>query len=119
MSDFSLSNATLAGNAVVSRLTGNMELGDLNRLDDDFDKLLQAGVDGLIIDASELDGLTSAGLGAIVNMARIMRERKGKLIFAAAKPDILGLIEMFGLQDRLNLCESLDKAKMELASGRG
>ncbi|MDR1536366.1 MAG: STAS domain-containing protein [Planctomycetota bacterium] len=117
MADFAFSASNLDETSAVLRLSGNPGQEDAIRLDEEFGRLLASGITGLILDIPGLDGLTSAALGAVMNLSRELRERNGRLIVAAPRPKILGLIEMLGLLDRLKLAENLEQAKAELAAG--
>lgn len=116
MADFSVKSTSVTSAVAVSRLSGAMAPADTDYLDKELRKLADGGIMGLILDVSALEGVTSSGLGAIVNMARILQERGGRLVAAANGGGFAELVAMFGLQDRLILAETLEQAKKEVST---
>lgn len=111
MAEFTLATQTVTANVVVTRLAGDMDDEAFDALEDEFNKLLESGIQGVVLDISALDSATSAGLGALLNMTNILAGRKGKLVVAAPRPKMQGTIEMLGIQEALNLEESAETAK--------
>ena len=112
MDEFTVTSSQLfPSGSALTKLTGEMDGSNFDLLEDEFNKLLESGIDGLILDISGVDGLTSAGIGAILNMSSLLASRKGKLVVAAPRPKILGTIEMLGIQDTLTIAPNFEAAK--------
>lgn len=111
MAEFSLTTQSITSTVVVTRLQGDMDDIAFDSIEDEFSKLLDSGVLGVVLDLSGLESVTSAGLGAIINMARILEFRHGRLVAAAPRPGVLGTIEMLGIQDALPLEETADAGR--------
>ena len=116
MAELAVSSQTITGASAMIKLVGDMDSGNFDVIEDELNKVLESGVLGLVVDLSGLNSLSSAGLGAIVNLARVLGERKGKLILTAIKPKIMGDLELFGLEDSLDIVESPEQAKKAVAS---
>ena len=117
MDEFSVTSSQLfPSGSAVTKLTGEMDSSNFDLLEDEFNKLLESGIDRLVLDISAVDGLTSAGIGAILNMSSLLASRNGKLVGAAPRPKVLGTIEMLGLQDALAIAPNLDAGKKMLTA---
>jgi anti-anti-sigma factor len=116
MAALTITGKTLTSKTVICALAGDLGASGFDPLEDEFEKYLNAGVLGIVMDLSGLDSLASSGLGAILNMSRILKERNGRLILASPKPEILGTIEMLGLQEAVPLTANLNDAR-KLLSG--
>jgi Anti-anti-sigma regulatory factor (antagonist of anti-sigma factor) len=116
MAEFTASSVTLTGCTAVVSLAGDLGESDFEALEEEFNKLLESGVLGLVVDASGLESTTSAGLGAVINLSRLLAAKNGKLILAALKPKIAGTIEMLGLNDTVELADTAEHAKKIIAS---
>ncbi|MDR3077307.1 MAG: STAS domain-containing protein [Planctomycetota bacterium] len=119
MAEFSLKSTSMTPAVAISRLSGAMTPADLDYLENEFGKLKDAGALGLILEISALEGVTSAGLGAIVEMSKTLQEKGGRLVVAADGGGFARLAAMLGLQDRLTLAKTLDQAKKEMSGIKG
>jgi Anti-anti-sigma regulatory factor (antagonist of anti-sigma factor) len=116
MAELKITSQTLTASTAVCKLEGDLDGGNFDLLEDEFNKLLESGVLGVVMDLSALESFASSGLGAIVNMAIVLRARGGKLIAASLRPGVLGTIEMLGVQEALSVADSLDAARKAIAS---
>ncbi len=118
MPGLSISSQTITGVTAVTKMTGEVKAVDFDLVEDEFNKILGSGVLGLVLEISGLDDLSSACLGAFVNMARALADRKGRLVIAAPRPKILGLIEMLGLSESLTIADTPEQARKLISSIR-
>ena len=116
MAELTIGSQTITNCTAVTTLAGEMDEGNFGLLEDEFNKLLESGVTGLVLDVSGLDGVTSAGIGALLNMSQLLEAKGGKLIVTAAKPEILGIVEILGLRETLSLADTAEQAKKLIAS---
>lgn len=115
MAKLTITGQPLTSRTAVCKLAGDLDADGFDALEEEFEKCLNAGILGLLVDASGLDSLSSAGLGALLNMARVLRERDGKLVLASLAPDVRGTIDMLGLQDAVPLADNPDAGRRLLA----
>lgn len=111
MADFSISSQAITPGSAIVGLAGDIGEECFDSLEDEFSKLLDSGVSGIVLDLSGVEAVSSACIGAILDMSRLLAARDGKLVAAAAKPKILGTMELLGLQDTLTLADTVDGAK--------
>lgn len=116
MEDFSIGSQTLTANTAVTKLAGDMDAHAFDLLEDEFSKLLESGVNGVVLDLSGLDSMSSSAVGAVVNMDRLLAGRGGKLVAAAVRPKVMGLLEMLGLGETLTFADNAEAAKKIVSS---
>lgn len=119
MAEFEVNSQTITSVSALTKITGEMDSDNFDVLEDEFNKLLESGVLGLVLDLSGVDALSSAGIGAIINMSRLLEARKGRLVVAAMRPKLVGLIEMLGLGEALTIMDTADQARKTIASIKG
>ena len=95
-------------------LAGRLDAGSLDAFEDEVNGLIDSGVTSLGIDAVQLDGISSAGLGAFVDLASLLRERQGLFMLCIATPELTDLVDMLGLRDILGVTDNIDTVKREL-----
>lgn len=118
MANFSITTQSLAPTAAMSKLTGTLDGDAFEVLEEEFSKLLQSGVKALVLEASGLENLTSAALGAFIDMKRVLGERGGVLTLALLRPGNEGLLEMLDLKNALPLAGSLEEARKIITAVR-
>ncbi|MCD8141073.1 MAG: STAS domain-containing protein [Planctomycetaceae bacterium] len=116
MAEFTLTSQTLTNNIAVVRLAGEMDDGAFDAMEDEFGKLLESGILGVVLDFSGVDSVSSDGLGAMLNLAAVLKARSGKLAAAAAKPDIADTIALLGIGELIGLEETTDAARKAVAA---
>lgn len=117
MTEFSAVIQTITSSSAIIRLAGDMDTNSFERMEEEFNRALESGLLGVILDLTALDSITSSSLGAIINLSQTLEDRKGKLFVTVPKPNVLELVRMLGLAESLTI-ESLDKAKNMAASLR-
>ena len=118
MTDFTINSQTVTASVAVTKMAGDMAGEYFDMLEDEFNRLLESGIRGLVLDFAGVDALSSAGLGAIINMSHILADRNGKLFVAAPRPKVLGVIEMLGLTEVITIVDSPEQAKKMASSIR-
>ena len=117
MAELKITSQTLTASTAICKLEGDLDGDNFDLLEDEFNKLLESGVLGVVMDLSALESFTSSGLGAIVNMAIVLRARGGKLIAASLRPGVLGTIAMLGAQEAQSVADSPYAARKAIAGG--
>jgi serine/threonine-protein kinase RsbW len=108
--------ADLTGN--VWQITPNGRLDELHaeHLTDVLNEQLAAGHRWLIINMSEVEFLSSAGLKALVSAWQRVRDQKGELALAAVRPRVGEVLEMIGLDMVFKISTTTDQARDHLVS---
>ncbi len=116
MTEFTISSQAITGKTAAIRMAGDMTIASFASIEDEFNKVLDGGIAGILVDITGLDSMTSAGLGALVNLSQVLADRQGKAVVAGPRPKVLGLLEMLGMQEALTIVDTPEKAKKLIAS---
>jgi anti-anti-sigma factor len=105
---------TTVENAIVSNIFGALdEKGSVKVWDTVADELSR-DLPSLMIDLSEVDLVTSAGIGALVRIHHRVQKLGGTLALFGPKPRAREVIDAVMLTDILNVCGSIDEARERL-----
>lgn len=118
MADLKITSQPLNANSGLMRLAGRLDAGNFESFEDEVGRLIESGINSLGIDAAQLEGVSSAGLGAFANLASLLRERHGLFMLCAPTPEVTDLIDMLGLRETLGVTDTLDSVKRELMKPR-
>ncbi len=111
MAEFSLVSQTMTSQSAIIRMSGFIDDLAFDILEDEFSKVLESGVLGLALDFAKVENITSDSLGAILNLAHILKSRGGKLCVAAPSPEVRETIAMLGVDEQIGLEETADAAR--------
>jgi anti-anti-sigma factor len=64
----------------------------------------------IVVDMSELEFMSSAGIGAIVGTVELFRERGGDIILAHVNDKVSKILQVLGLSDYLTIVASTEAA---------
>jgi anti-sigma B factor antagonist len=99
-----------AGAAVIA-LSGRLVFGrDLEQLETAVKKLIEQGEKRTILDATALDYVDSAAIGALVSCVSHVKKAGGELRLAGASPRIVRLFSMTGVDKLLPVYPSIAEA---------
>ena len=113
---FSLVTQPLAAEAALCRMGGRMDSHACEVIEDEFGKLLAAGMKAVVLEMSALEDMTSAGLGAVVNMSRTLEGKGGVLVLTLLRPGVEGLLDMLGVKEGLTVADGMDAARKRIAA---
>lgn len=111
MAEFAISTQTMTSQSAIMRLSGTLDDLAFDLLEDEFSKVLDSGVIGLVLDFAKVENITSDSLGAILNLGQVLKSRGGKMSLAAPVPEIKETIAMLGVEEALGLEETTDAAR--------
>ncbi len=77
---------------------------------DQITPLLQASTKGIILDLSNVDYISSAGLGVLFTMKKFLKQNGGELLFSNLKPQIKKLFEIVNALPKETLFKSTEEA---------
>jgi len=96
-------------------LKGRLDAATSNSAQDRFSQLIDLGETKLVVDLSELDYLSSAGLRVFMMAAKRLKARGGKLVLCRAPDRIKEILEIARLSELFFLCPSLEEALTRFA----
>lgn len=77
--------------------------------------LVEAGAHRLILDASALDYLGSAGVRALLVAQQAVQARGGKMALLSVRPSVREVLRICGLESHLPKAESIEAARRWVA----
>jgi anti-sigma B factor antagonist len=98
------------GDSVIVKLSGSANMDVCNTLQDRLYEVIDLPARQLIVDMSELDFMSSVGLGAIIAAHLRGRHRNCELKLVSPKPDILELLDLTKLTRLFDVFKSVDEA---------
>ena len=118
MADLQITSQVITSSQALIRMGGTVDTVNFYRMEEEFGKVLESSVQGLLLDAGKLESATSAALGSLANLTRIMKDRGGKLVIALPEGEVRTLVELLGLTTTLNIHDTMDAARRALADTR-
>ena len=106
---------TTVEDAIVSNVFGPLDEKGAVKVWDALAEELTGEHPSLMIDLSEVDLITSAGIGTLVRIHHRVHKLGGTLALYGANTRAREVIEAVMLADILNLCESIEDARTSLA----
>jgi anti-anti-sigma factor len=84
---------------------------------DEMVRTLTAALDGrdqpqVLIDLERVELITSAGLGGLLQVRKLVNDRGGRLVLACASPLVGQLFRTVGLDRHVQLADTLEDARM-------
>ena len=105
-----LSDAKSNNGVVIVRVEGQLVVGNRNELKDHLQSLLEKGERRFLIDFAQTGYIDSSGLGALVALARKVREEGGDLRLSGLNEDLRSLFELTKLDTLFAISETPDQA---------
>jgi anti-sigma B factor antagonist len=105
-----LSDAKSANGVMIVRVEGQLVVGNRNELKDHLLRLLEKGERRFLIDFAQTGYIDSSGLGALVTLARKVREDGGDLRLSGLNEDLRSLFELTKLDTLFAISETPDQA---------
>lgn len=115
MSDFAVTSQYIPRQCAVVKLEGGQSDDDFDRLAKELFTLLDAGILGIILDISGLTSLTSAGLGAIIDLQKNLGYRDGKLLLANPTTEMLATLELMSVKQLFTIVPTVNEGKKAIA----
>lgn len=102
-------------NAIILRLTGRLDAFSSAVLEKKFSQLLEKKIKTILVDFSDVDYLSSAGMRLLLSATKQMKEIKGKVVLFALQDDVLEIIRMAGFERILSIATD-EKSALEASS---
>lgn len=105
-----LSDAKSTNGVVIVKVEGQLVVGNRNELKEHLQGLLEKGERRFLIDFAQTGYIDSSGLGALVALARKVREEGGDLRLSGLNEDLRSLFELTKLDTLFAISETPDQA---------
>jgi anti-anti-sigma factor len=103
-------SSQLYGPVLVVSLQGRLDVGTADDFDRQSPSWLGQGQGKVVLDLSELDYLSSAGLRSLVGLTRNLKGRQGQLILCRLQKYVAEVISLSGLGTLIPVFDTLEEA---------
>ncbi len=107
-----------SGPPCVVALSGTLDAHSQVEAERFFQSLVATGATRVVLDCSQLDFISSAGIRAFILLIKLVRPIGGAVSICAAKPHVRQMLEFTGLQTLLALSDSVEQGCAALAQER-
>lgn len=97
-------------NARLVSFTGQLNSGNATNAENDIVGLLAQGHRNLILDFTNLDYISSAGLRVVLVAAKRLKPEGGRLVLFGMQPQVREVFEISGFLNILEVLDSRDEA---------
>ncbi len=98
------------GQVRVVTVIGFMDMREVPKFEALLDELINTEVDRIVLDLSNLEFITSAGLGAIIGRIRKVRSREGDIKVGGCSDRVSEVLKVFGFTDVFDVSPTKEKA---------
>jgi anti-anti-sigma factor len=98
------------GPVLILKIFGRVEMLTSPQLKETIVQHINEGKHKLLFDLSELDYISSPGLGVLLYAAKILDDKKGAMHLCALKPHIFEVFKICGFEKVLPIFQNRDEA---------
>ncbi|MDX9980859.1 MAG: anti-sigma factor antagonist [Lentisphaeria bacterium] len=103
------------GSVSILRASGRLDATTMADTERQLTAAIVGGSRRMVLDCSAVEYISSAGLRVILSAAKRMQKAEGKLVLAAASPQVRQVFDMAGLGAVIPVFETTDEASASLA----
>jgi anti-anti-sigma factor len=110
MSEYEIKQRKMRDDIFLISPSGTLDNNNAHQMIEVITEAQAKGYKNLIIDMSELEFLSSAGVGSILGTVEISREMDGDIIICNVSPNVMRVFEVLDLMDYLTIKPALRDA---------
>lgn len=95
---------------VILNIVGRLDAVSSIDADREFGKVLDAGNDKLLIDLSQLEYISSAGLRVLLVVAKRIQQKGGKVVLCSLLPNVTEVFEISGFSSIFKIFNNTEEA---------
>jgi anti-anti-sigma factor len=108
-------NHEIIDGSLILKPSRRIDSSSAKAFEDEASALVDAGPKKVVIDASDLDYISSAGLRVILTTAKKAKAAGGGLTIACARANVKEVLTVIGFDSIFGLHDSVDAARASLA----
>jgi len=105
-----------AGRYVALALRGYLDAHTVNDFESFMDESIEKGMHRFLLDVSELNYISSAGIGAIMSLTQRLRRAEGELVLFRPSEKVFKILDKLGFTKIFRLAQSADEARRLLGA---
>lgn len=106
---------TIENNATVVTISGRLDAVTAPEYEKKIREMIAGGANDFVVDFAQLDYISSAGLRALLLMAKLLKEKNGNVCFANVNGNVRSVFEMSGFASLFKMEDSVAEALATLA----
>jgi anti-anti-sigma factor len=106
-----------AKDVFLAELSGSIDASTVDKFQEELQKARKQGVSRLVLDVAGIKYVNSTGLGSLVKFADTFRSAGGGLVLLKVPPKMKIVIEMLGLHEFFDMCNTSREALAKLGYG--
>ena len=95
----------------IVRIRGKITFEHCPALQSELDPVIQEGVREVVIDFKDVPFMDSSGIGEILRLFKLLRERNGSLILINPNQKLRNLFTMYRFQNFMKILEEVEAGK--------
>ena len=105
---------TIQNNATVVTISGRLDAVTAPDYEKRIREMVASGTNDFVVDFAQLDYISSAGLRALLLMAKLLKEKNGNVCFANVNGNVRSVFEMSGFAALFTMEDSVTEALAKL-----
>jgi anti-sigma B factor antagonist/stage II sporulation protein AA (anti-sigma F factor antagonist) len=102
------------GDIVVLRVEGRLDAASSPQLEDKLNSIIAAGYFKILLNLTNVDYLSSAGMRLLLSISKKLKHLEGKIVACGLNNEVLEVIKMAGFQQVLQLYPNEEDALNKL-----
>lgn len=103
---------------VIVALHGYLDAHTASEFERELRALIQGGASRIIVDFSDLEYISSAGLGVFMVFIEDVRRDHGDILLASMRENVFSVFDLLGFQVLFTITTTVDQAQQEFRSRR-
>ena len=99
-----------AGDVVIAKLTGRLDSGSAQPAEESLTQLLAGGTPHIVVDLSNLEYISSAGLRVLLVVAKKIQQAQGKLVLFGLVPNVREVFSISGFDKIFSIRDDAESA---------
>lgn len=98
------------GEVIVVHIGGRLDAASSPQLEKQINSIIDAGQFKLVLDCTELDYLSSAGMRLMLSVFKRLKSLEGKVVVCNLKDEVMEVIKMAGFNHVLEFYSSVEES---------
>jgi anti-anti-sigma factor len=99
------------GDYVGLALRGYLDAHTVNDFEEHMDRSIEQGTVYVLLDLSDLNYISSAGIGAIMSMTQRLRRAEGEMVLVRPNDKVYGILDKLGFTKIFRMAYSVEEAE--------
>jgi len=103
---------------IIVNLKGFLDTYNSSDFQIEVNKLIDSGFNKILFNCSELNYVSSTGIGAFTSFLKTLKQKSGNIVLSYLQPKVFEVFQLLGFSKFFNITSSLEEAKGLLTKGK-